>query len=314
MKKGFLSCCLLVVSGICVFAQGQLNFVNLGAGVNAPVTNAAGARIVGPGPYVADLFYSANTNADANTLLPAGFNQPFTNFTAGGGGWFIGGYKSLPATGTILAQVRVWNTSDGLTFAAAQTAPFGEWGVSAPFLLTLTTIPAPPVSLIGLRGFQLIHSDPGAAPTIIAQPKSQLVAIGATATFQVQAVSSTPLSYQWYHNATNLIAGATDSLLTLTNVQLSHSGTYTAWLTNDVSAASSAAANLAVLPALEMNLLPALTLVGTIGSSNRIEYQTGPSNDWTTLTTLVLTANPQIYLDYSAIGQPARFYRMVQLP
>jgi hypothetical protein len=162
----------------------------------------------------------------------------------------------------------------------------------------------------------LLHSDPGAGPTILSQPKSQIVAIGSTVTLRVQAASTTPLVYQWYFNGTNLLAGAIDSSLTLTNVQLSHSGSYTVAITNDVASATSTPATLTVLPALEVNLIPALTLVGSIGSSNRIEYRTlgGPTNDWIPLTTLVLTSNPQIYLDYSALGQPARFYRMVQLP
>jgi hypothetical protein len=123
------------------------------------------------------------------------------------------------------------------------------------------------------------------------------------------------LSYQWYFNGTNLLAGATDSVLTLTNVQLSQSGSYTALVTNAVASATTMPATLTVLPALEMNLVPALTLVGSIGSSNRIEYRSlgAPDNEWLTLTNLVLTTNPQLYLDFSAIGQPARFYRMVQL-
>lgn len=316
MKKGLPIFCAVVLSALSAHAQGQLYFANLVATVNAPVTNASGARIVGPGPYVADLFYSANTNADASSLVAAGFIQPFSNLTGGGGGgWFLGGTKSLPVIGTILAQVRVWNTNHGSTFGEAQAAPFGEWGVSAPFLLTLATIPAPPPYMTGLRGFQLLHSDPGAGPTIIAHPKSQLVAIGSTVTFQVQAVSTTVLSYQWYFNGTNLLAGATDSVLTLTNVQLSQSGSYTALVTNAVASATTMPATLTVLPALEMNLVPALTLVGSIGSSNRIEYRSlgAPDNEWLTLTNLVLTTNPQLYLDFSAIGQPARFYRMVQL-
>jgi hypothetical protein len=317
MKKRLLFFCLALLSGVCARGQGQLYFANLISGVNAPVTNANGVRIVGPGPFVADLFYSSNTNADMNSLVAAGFNQPFSSLTGGGGGgWFLSGTKSLPVTGTILAQVRVWNTNDGAAFGQAQAAPYGEWGMSTPFLLTLGMVPAPPPTMIGLHGFQLLHSDPGAGPTILSQPKSQIVAIGSTVTLRVQAASTTPLVYQWYFNGTNLLAGAIDSSLTLTNVQLSHSGSYTVAITNDVASATSTPATLTVLPALEVNLIPALTLVGSIGSSNRIEYRTlgGPTNDWIPLTTLVLTSNPQIYLDYSALGQPARFYRMVQLP
>src|SRR6266404_9398191 len=232
----------MAASVLGVHAQGRLVFANLASGVNAPIRNSAGGGIIGPGPYVADLFYSTNTTADATTLTAGGFNQPFSSLTGLGGGWFQGGTESLPVTGTILAQVRVWSTNDGTTFGQAQTRPYGEWGVSTSFLLALTVDPAVPGSMTGFHGFQLVHSDAGAGPTIVTQPRSQIVAIGSTVTMQVQAVSLTPLSYQWYYNGTNLIAGATDSLLTLTNVQLSQSGSYTARLTNDVESATTAPA------------------------------------------------------------------------
>jgi hypothetical protein len=283
--------------------QGLVLFNNIASVVNAPVTNAAGQRIIGPGPYLADLFYSTDTNAGFNSLVPAGYNQPFSSLTGQGGGYFIGGTKALPVTGTILAQVRVWNTNHGATFQEAQ-AMDGEWGVSTPFTLTLSVPPAPPPYMTGLQGFQL-HLDLGSGPLIVSGPKSKTVAIGSTATLDVQVVSPTPLSYQWFFNGTNSISGATAAVLTLTNVQTSHSGAYTVFVQNEVGSVTGQPATLTVLPALEVNLAAVLTLVGTVGSSNRIEYITvGSSNDWTALTTLVLTSSPQLYVDLSSIGQP----------
>lgn len=54
---------------------------------------------------------------------------------------------------------------------------------------------------------------------------------GATATFSVVAAGSSPLSYQWRLNGANL-NGANGTALTLTNVQLAQSGSYTAQVTN----------------------------------------------------------------------------------
>jgi hypothetical protein len=134
--------------------QGTLNFSNLASGVDAPVTNAAGIRIVGPGPYVADLFWSSDTNAPSDSLTPASFNQPFLTTTLSGGGYFLGGTKTLPTQQMILAQIRVWDTSYGATYAQAR-GNGGEFGSSNP-ILALPTIPPPPAwNLIGLQGFQL---------------------------------------------------------------------------------------------------------------------------------------------------------------
>ena len=52
----------------------------------------------------------------------------------------------------------------------------------------------------------------GGAPTITAQPASQTVTAGQTATFSVTASGTAPLSYQWQKNAA-AIAGATASQL-----------------------------------------------------------------------------------------------------
>ncbi len=50
------------------------------------------------------------------------------------------------------------------------------------------------------------------APTITTQPASQTVTAGQTATFNVAATGTAPLSYQWKKNGT-AISGATSSVL-----------------------------------------------------------------------------------------------------
>jgi hypothetical protein len=84
------------------------------------------------------------------------------------------------------------------------------------------------------------------APTITLGPSNQVAVLGANALFQVTAVGTLPLAYQWRRNGTNL-AGATQASLTLTNVDATRAGTYTALVTNILGAALSSEAALTVL-------------------------------------------------------------------
>jgi hypothetical protein len=71
----------------------------------------------------------------------------------------------------------------------------------------------------------------GGAPVIISQPTNQMTTVGGAVTFNVTASGTSPLSYQWSFNTTNIV-GATNSLLVLTNVQLSQAGNYAVLVTN----------------------------------------------------------------------------------
>jgi hypothetical protein len=70
------------------------------------------------------------------------------------------------------------------------------------------------------------------------------------------------------------------------------------------------------VPPLDLHLVPAITLTGSIGASVRLDYinQFGPTDAWVTLDTVALTNTSQLYFDTSSIGQPARLWRIVQLP
>ena len=63
------------------------------------------------------------------------------------------------------------------------------------------------------------------APRVTIQPESQVVRRGATVTFSVSAEDSSPLSYQWMFNGTNLPT-ATNSALVLIDVAPTASGKY----------------------------------------------------------------------------------------
>jgi alpha-tubulin suppressor-like RCC1 family protein/sugar lactone lactonase YvrE len=86
-------------------------------------------------------------------------------------------------------------------------------------------------------------------PVITQQPTDLIVIQGSNATFTVAATNTMPLSYQWYFNETNVI-GATNSSLTLTNVQTNNDGSYyvvVAMVTNVAASVTSSNAVLTVL-------------------------------------------------------------------
>jgi hypothetical protein len=84
------------------------------------------------------------------------------------------------------------------------------------------------------------------APTITAQPTNQTVVVGQAAMFSVSATGAMPLSYQWFFDS-NAIAGQTNSMLVLNNVQLTNAGIYAVVVSNAVSSVLSSNATLVVL-------------------------------------------------------------------
>src|ERR1019366_10530710 len=83
-------------------------------------------------------------------------------------------------------------------------------------------------------------------PTITNSPHSQAVVQGQNAAFSVGANGTAPFSYQWNFNGTN-ISGATNALLTLTNIQTTDAGDYAVVVANSAGSATSTMATLTVL-------------------------------------------------------------------
>ena len=77
-----------------------------------------------------------------------------------------------------------------------------------------------------------LDTRPSALPRIVSQPLAQTVAAGADASFTVVATSSESLSYQWIFDDYAVMAGATNTTLTLTNVQASAAGRYLVEVSN----------------------------------------------------------------------------------
>jgi hypothetical protein len=81
---------------------------------------------------------------------------------------------------------------------------------------------------------------------ILAQPQSRIIDIGGNATFNVFAVGSGTLSYQWRFNGADL-PGATAASFTVTNAQPADSGNYSVFVSDSGQSLASAEATLSVL-------------------------------------------------------------------
>lgn len=82
-------------------------------------------------------------------------------------------------------------------------------------------------------------------PTILSNPRSQLVSTGETVYLTVAASGSPPMNYQWQRNNSNLDQ-ATNALLVLTNIAVAQAGSYRAVVSNSVGSATSQTATLTV--------------------------------------------------------------------
>ena len=106
------------------------------------------------------------------------------------------------------------------------------------------------------------------APAILKSPSGQVMSVGATVVL-VAAISGAPTpTLQWQRNGL-AIAGATDAMLVLTNVQAADAGSYAVVATNAAGAVTSAAA------LLEVAIEPGSTLSRLVNLSVRTAGGTG---------------------------------------
>jgi len=132
-------------------------------------------------------------------------------------------------------------------------------------------------------------------PNITAQPQSETVSNGATASFSVTAVNGS-LTYQWYYNTNMLLGGQTSSTLAIPSVTSSNAGAYTVVVANDVGTSTSSPAILTVV-----QVTPLIT--------NQPQSQIISNDDNVTFSVGAIGQGPLFYQWYSnsvntAIGLP----------
>ncbi len=139
--------------------------------------------------------------------------------------------------------------------------------------------------------------------------------MGTDITFSVVATGTAPLSYQWQYNGINL-TGAIGSSLTITNAQMTASGSYTVQVSNAAGFAISASAMLTVnLPSTQPVLRFSLS-----GNNLRFSWPmnfilqttTGLSSsaNWSNVTALPIISNNQNTIQFD-MSTGNRFFRLI---
>ena len=142
----------------------------------------------------------------------------------------------------ISPQQNFYNSGSSVTLSASTTnagASFYGWtgdgsGTNSPLVVVINTN-------------KIVQANFSGLPAVNISPQNLIVFAGSNAVFSANAAGLPPLSYQWSFDGTN-ISGATNTLLTLTNVELSQAGNYAVLVTNAFGSVLSFNAVLVVNP------------------------------------------------------------------
>ena len=188
-------------------------------------------------------FLTADGGASSNQVLGAGAIPPQAQFSASP----TSGPVPLPVTFTDLSTGTItnrwWSFGDGATTNTTVANVVHTYVLAGNYPVTLM-VSGPLGASTNSQSRGLLATN--VAPTIAAQPRSQTVLVGSTATFTVVPEGTPPLGCQWRFSGINLV-GQTNATLSLSNVRTNDAGPYTVVVTNPAGSMTSAVATLTVL-------------------------------------------------------------------
>ncbi len=235
--------------------------------------------VSGPVSQTVDAGTTVQFSVDAAGMYPLNYEWRFNQAELPGAG-----------TGASLVLTNVQKTQIG-AYSVIVTNVFGS-ATSTPALLNVIEAP----------------------PTIAGNPVGRTVELGTEVAFCARVTGSPPLQSQWYFNDSNIISGASNSLLRLDNPQFSSSGGYTLVVTNLFGAATSAPVMLNVIAPVERRPVPCIQCLGEVGSYLNLEYSDtlSQTQNWCSLDAVVLVSSPELYFDVSIPLSTQRYYRVWQ--
>ena len=122
-----------------------------------------------------------------------------------------------------------WRLNGEVVAQRTNASPFLSGNIMLGYMDTFTSIANPAadnfVLFDNMRVLTVVEP-----PAVTVSPTNRTVNAGASATFAVGTSGTVPLSYQWRRNGTN-VPGATNRLFTLSHVQFTDAGAYTATVT-----------------------------------------------------------------------------------
>jgi uncharacterized delta-60 repeat protein len=228
-------------------------------------TNGTDWMTLGTGTRIAGGWQLAGVS-----LPPGGTIRAQGHVTGGyfnGSGWFVEAYSGVPVFITIPAS-RTNDAGTTATFSVlvGGTEPFGyQWFKNGVALIDGGNITGALTSTLAVNnvlggdagGYSVVVTNAQGSvtsavpvltvrdPLITGQPASQLKNAGASVFFNVAAVGTPPLSYQWWKDGVALSSDTAPSLI-LTNLQAADAGNYDVVVSNVFGSVISAVAVLGV--------------------------------------------------------------------
>jgi hypothetical protein len=221
--------------------QWQFNGTNL-AGATEPGLTLTNVQPSQAGNYrvvVTNLAaVVASSNATLTVLVPPAFTQQPLSQTACAGANVA---FSASASGTP-APTYQWR-KDGAPLAGQTASTLDLMNVQSADAGVYDVIASNGAGSVTSLVAQLTVKLP---PTIVQQPKDQAATPGSSVQFDVVASGGGPYTYQWRKDSTDL-AGATNAVLVLMNVQTNAAGSYSVHVSNDCGSTNSASASLVIV-------------------------------------------------------------------
>ena len=166
MKKSLVVVVACLLGSLAGYAQGYVQFANIGTGLNSPFKNVDNTALTGTGFYV-ELLAGADAASATTSIVPL-FTGSF------GAGYFNGGSRNVANVtgGSAFAVVRVWDSMGGTlaTYAAAAATVGAKIATSNPFAVTLQpSSTLPPTIMTGMPSLQLM--------TVVPEPSTLALAM-----------------------------------------------------------------------------------------------------------------------------------------
>jgi hypothetical protein len=284
MKTLILSIILAFTAAAEVLAQGTVDLEN-NDGNGAVTLFSANGPLAQPGTYKVALLWW-----DGSSFVQEGAVYQSSAANGDGPGYFTGETINVPtysAEGTFIVQAWTGNfASYAAAYAAGSNVLTGQTAAFTNAEGDTATL-SPPVPLSGATNSgwdgNIILVPKSAGPvTITTQPASTLVNAYDTASFSVSAssVGTYPISYQWSFNGAN-IAGATSSVLTISNVTQANLGNYSVSAGNPYFPTESSNAVLSMYPFLAAPFPGAIVFTGGTSTISVGVWGSGPlSYQW----------------------------------
>jgi len=153
-------------------------------------------------------------------------------------------------------------------------------------------------------------------PTITTPPQNQSVYAGETATFNVVAAGTAPLTYRWMLNQA-AVSGATNATLSVPNVQTTNAGNYVVVVSNAAGSTNSAPATLNLLSPPQFHAVTwsggVLNLAFTAQPLHNYAIQFSdslPASNWQTLTNFPAPPSPTDLTVSDPTTGSQRYYRL----